>query len=197
MRYQGEDSQRWDRDEEESFVLAAQAGDLRSFDRLVKRYRPALISLASQILNSRELAEDATQESFLIAFSALPQLEDTAKFATWIGAITRHRSYRIAQGQRRAPTPLDEIVAAYIPSLNADLAAQIESDALRTAIAGLPDELRTITETYYLAEWSVKDIARFLDLPSTTVKWRLHTARQCLRNQLKPYIEELDERIRI
>ncbi len=192
-----EESGKWDQFEEETLVVAAQAGDLRAFDRLVIRYRPALISLAYQILKSRELAEDATQESLLIGFSALPQLTDTSKFSTWIGAITRHRSIRVAQGERRAPTPLDEIVAAYAPSLTADLAARIQDEALRAAIAELADDLRTVTETYYLGEWSVKDIARLLDLPSTTVKWRLHTARQRLRNHLQPLIEEDNERVRI
>lgn len=194
MGKQGEEKQKWNQDEEESYVLAAQAGDLRAFDRLIARYRPALISLASQILKSRELAEDVTQESLVAAYSALPQLVEPARFSSWLASIARHRAFRIAQGERRVTSPLDDIVAAYAPSLTADVETKIQSDALKRAIADLPDDLRTIVETYYLGEWSVKDIARFLELPTTTVKWRLHAARNCLRTQLKPYIEEHHER---
>jgi len=194
MGKEREEKQRWNLDEEESYVLAAQAGDLRAFDRLIARYRPALIALASQIVKSRELAEDVTQESLVAAYSALPQLADPTRFSSWLASITRHRAFRVAQGERRVMSPLDDIVAAYAPSLTADVETKIQSDALKKAISELPDDLRMIVDTYYLGQWSVKDIARFLELPTTTVKWRLHTARSCLRTQLKPYIEEHHER---
>lgn len=193
MESYGWDSQGWDAQDEELWVVAAQAGDLRAFDRLGWRYRPALISIARQILKSKELAEDAAQEALLIAFGALPQLSDPTRFGGWLGSILRNRAIRLSKGERKAPTPLDEIVLAYSPSLTADLAVREQNQALYCAIAELPEELRPVVELYYLNEWSVREVAEVLNLPETTVKWRLHTARRQLRSCLSPLIEEEEQ----
>ena len=184
----------WDRSTEAALVIAAQAGDLGAFDRLSQRYRPALVAVAGQILRSRDLAEDAAQDALLSAYGALPQLDDATRFGGWIASIARNRAMRMARGERRLTTPIDEIVLAYLPSITADLEQAELETSLRSAIAELAQELRTIVELYYLSEWPVQDISRFLDLPVTTVKWRLHTARQKLRRNLWISIEENHER---
>src|SRR5215813_12334320 len=68
---------------DELLVIAAILGDLRSFDALVMRYRAAAYRVAQSIAGN-ELAEDAVQESLLLAFKALPSIEEPAKFASWL-----------------------------------------------------------------------------------------------------------------
>ena len=66
---------------DEMLAIAAILGDLRSFDALALRYRAAAYRVAQSIAGS-ELAEDAVQESLLLAFKALPSIEEPAKFAS-------------------------------------------------------------------------------------------------------------------
>src|SRR5262249_60596643 len=78
---------------DEVLVLAAIVGDLQAFDQLVLRYRPAAVRLAQSIVG-REHGEDVAQDGLLLAFKALPSIEDPRKFAAWLSAIVRHRAWR-------------------------------------------------------------------------------------------------------
>ncbi|CAN5706830.1 N/A [soil metagenome] len=186
---EGKRRMEWGREETEQ-VRRAQAGDLAAFDALVRLFRPAATLTARSILPSRELADDAVQDAFLAAYKALPQLDEPERFGGWIGSIVRHRAFRLRAGERTPHQPLDDLIAAYVPSIQRDLEDAGDHAALRCAIRGLPEELRTTVELYYLQDWSVGAIADYTGLPKTTVKWRLHAARQRLRALLSTDIEE-------
>src|SRR5437660_906500 len=81
---------------DEILVVAAIVGDLRAFDQLVLRYRPAVVRLAQSIVG-REHAEDVAQDALLLAFKALPTIEEPRKFAAWLSTITRHRATRFSK----------------------------------------------------------------------------------------------------
>ncbi|MGA9995749.1 MAG: sigma factor, partial [Pyrinomonadaceae bacterium] len=66
-------------------VVAAILGDLDAFDELASRYRAAAVRTAQGIVG-RDDAEDVAQESLLLAFKALPSIEEPQKFAAWLGA---------------------------------------------------------------------------------------------------------------
>src|SRR6266550_4892944 len=89
---------------DEVLVVAAILGDLDAFDELASRYRAAVVR-AAQAIVGREDAEDVAQDALLLAFKALPSIEEPAKFAAWLSAITRHRAMRFgkreSQHQRR------------------------------------------------------------------------------------------------
>src|SRR5690349_11616300 len=107
----------WEGPSEAMLVAAAAAGDLGAFDALVRRYRPAAVMVASQIVATREQAEDAAQDALLAAYAALPQLVDQERFGAWLGTIVRHRARRLASGERRQTVPIDEVVLSYSPAL--------------------------------------------------------------------------------
>jgi RNA polymerase sigma-70 factor (ECF subfamily) len=95
---------------DEVLVVAAILGDLAAFNELVLRYRAAVVRLAQTIVG-REDAEDVAQEVFLLAFKALPAIENPTKFAAWVMTITRHRALRFSKQKRRryfAPIEFDE-----------------------------------------------------------------------------------------
>ncbi|HZP81220.1 MAG TPA: sigma-70 family RNA polymerase sigma factor [Chthonomonadaceae bacterium] len=177
---------------DEELVLSALLGHIQAFDELVRRFRGAVIFVAEQTLGSREAAEDVAQEAFLLAYKALPQLHDPAKFASWLYAITRHRARRVgAREGRSAPTEasqLDHLILSQSPALTAHPADECvensERESLRKTLALLPEEYRLALHLRYYEEWPVARIADFLSVPITTVKWRLHHGRALLRRQL-------------
>lgn len=182
----------WGR-EETGWVEAAQRGDLAAFDRLVQRFRPAAMLTARSILPVRELADDAVQDAFVAAYKALPRLGEPERFAGWMGAIVRHRCFRLKSGERTAPMPLDQLIVAYVPSIQKDLEDAGDHATVRCALRELPEDLRSVVELYYLHDWSVGAISDYTGLPKTTVKWRLHAARQRLRTLLSLEFEENDD----
>ena len=181
----------WKQMDEEALVIAAQAGDLAAFDVLARRYRPAAITLARQLLPI-EAAEDAAQDSLISAFKALPMLENIERFPAWFASIVRHRARRLGRNGSNAPLALDEVIVSYAPSIVARLIEDERIQHIRCAVSSLPAEIREATDLHYLQEWTAPQIADFLSLPLTTVKWRLHTARRLLRDRLAD-LEKYDE----
>jgi len=164
----------------------ARGGCRGAFDELARRYRGGVSLIARQILGDAGRAEDVAQEALLAAFRALPTLTDPARFGAWLGAITRHRARRVARQESRfvplEPVHLDSLQAPDLPA----------SDDLAEAFATLGGDYQAVLRLRYWEEWSVAQIASFLSLPITTIKWRLHYGREVLRRRLSRDREEED-----
>lgn len=181
---------RLDKQPDEVLVMTAILGDLRSFDELARRYRAAAFRVARAVAGA-ELAEDAVQEALLLAFRALPSIEEPTSFAAWLCAITRRAALRMSQHARRENDrriELDEAVLEFSEALARPftLPESFENDEVRAAVDSLPAAYRLIVQLRFYDEMPLKRIASFLDLPLTTVKWRLHRAKQLVREQLQP-----------
>ena len=59
---------------------------------------------------------------------------------------------------------------------------ELTQQGIRDAIQELPEDFRVVIELYYWAEMPQKRMAEFLSLPLTTVKWRLHKAKELAQN---------------
>ncbi|MCI0663320.1 MAG: RNA polymerase sigma factor [Acidobacteria bacterium] len=185
---------------DEALVVAAILGDLSSFDVLVMRYRAAAYRVAHSIVGV-ELAEDAVQEALLLAYKALPSIEEPSKFASWLYTITRHVALRMSKRRRqemRKRVDLDDALLVYSEAFARPFAPPetFETAWIRAAIDSLDDQHRLILKLRFYDEMPLKRIAGFLDLPLSTVKWRLHRAKQLLREQLKPDGSEVVRRVK-
>ena len=177
---------------DDELVLIALLGNMASFDELVRRYRGAVVRVARQLVGSSALAEDIAQDAFLLAYKALPQLQDPGNFASWLYAITRHRARRIGRRETRAETvdhsDLDRLILDYCPELTVNPADEVvrrsERALIPAALQSLPETHRIVMELRYYEEWSVARIGEFMSLPVTTVKWRLHAGRELMRRYL-------------
>lgn len=172
--------------EDGELVRWARDGCRAAFDELARRYQGGVSLTARQIIGEAGRAEDVSQEALLIAFRALPTLADPARFGAWLGAITRHRARRVARQENRfvplEPAHLDHLEAPEVKV----------SDDLADAFAELGADYQTVLRLRYWEEWSVGQIAAFLSLPLTTIKWRLHYARELLRRRLSRAEKEED-----
>ncbi len=173
---------------DEVLVVAAIIGDLEAFDQLVLRYRPAVVRLAQSIVG-REHAEDIAQEALLLAFKALPSIEDPRKFAAWLSAITRHRALRFGRfesTQRSKWLALDEVLIEKFDALTRPFVDGLEDEELRQSLEVMPADYALVLKLRFLDEMPLKRIAAFLALPLSTVKWRLHQGKRLLRQQIAP-----------
>lgn len=181
---------RLDKLADETLVMAAMLGDLRSFDELALRYRAAAWRVARAIAGD-EPAEDIVQDSLILAFKALPSIEEPGRFASWLYAIVRHEALRFLKRARRESArrvDLDEAILEHSLALARPFAPARSAEAawVRAAIDELDEEHRLILQLRYDDEMPLRRIADFLDLPLSTVKWRLHRAKELLRRQLAP-----------
>ena len=179
-----------DRDDppDEVLVVAAIFGELEAFNELAERYRAAAVRTAQAVVG-REDAEDVAQEALLLAFKALPSIEQPSKFAAWLGAITRHRALRFVKResvQKQGRVELDELLLTEIDALSRPLLAEAEADEeLALALERVPDDYALVLRMRFLDEMPLKRIAAFLGIPVSTVKWRVHKGKELLRQQVK------------
>lgn len=172
-------------------VVAALAGNTQAFDVLVTRYRRAMLTIAQQVVRNSTDAEDVVQDAFLRAFEALPQLTDMNRFGAWLHSITRNRASRYykSEGRYQPQEDMEPYLNREADTSVADPAHIVEREltqqAIRDAIQELPDDFRVVIELYYWAEMPQKRMAEFLSLPLTTVKWRLHKAKELLKTTLE------------
>jgi len=188
---------------DEVLVMSAILGDLEAFEELVLRYRAAVVRLARTIVGNN-YAEDVAQDALLLAFKALPTIEEPRKFAAWLSAITRHRAFRFNERenvQLSKRVAMDEVLLEKIEALNRPLtetglyitgrdsdlySTGSDSDRLElmSALDKLPNEYAMTLRLRFQDEMPLKRIAEFMGVPLSTVKWRLHQGKKLLREKL-------------
>ena len=63
-------------------------------------------------------------------------------------------------------------------------------EGIAEAVGALPEAEATAVTLHYISEHSYREVADFLDIPVSTVKSRLHTARKRLRRPLLSLLED-------
>lgn len=169
-----------------ALAVAAVIGNLDAFGELVRRYRRAVERIAAGIAGP-QAAEDIAQEAFLLAFKALPDLDEPDRFAAWLYAITRNRALRWArQESRMVRVEFDDALLSCIGSYSVGMRRERESAVdLAASIDELPENLRLIMRLRWLDEMSMHQISAFTGLPLSTVKWRLHEGKRLLREHMR------------
>lgn len=173
-------------------VIQAQSGDVAAFDVLVRRFQDQAVGYARSLLADATAAEDAAQEAFVEAFLCLHNLREPLAFPVFLRRIVHKQCDRV----RRVTHPplLDLNSAAEVAGGTEPLQVLLKADTagrVRTALQALPPREREVAWLYYLGGQDVAEVAAFLEVPPSTVKNRLHTARKRLRKELWEMAEDL------
>lgn len=176
-------------------IRAALAGNPDAFGRLVARYQDRLFHAMVHISGTPEDARDSVQDAFVQAFLKLESFRGDSAFYTWVYRI----AFNLAASRRRRTRPslsLDDDApgrALQVPAStgapSGRLEQQEQAEQVRTALAGLDEEYRTVLVLREMDELSYEEIAEILDMPIGTVRSRLHRARGQLRELLKEALE--------
>ncbi len=173
-------------------VISAQTGDLRAFDKIVRRFQDMAFATAYARLGDSHLAEDAAQDAFIEAFKGLKHLQAPEAFPSWFRRIVTRRCNRIIRDNRAVLVPLDH--AAAMPSEDVDPVVAAERGDRRRCVASLiqalPEHERATVVLFYLQQYDLAEIAEFLAIKQTTVKQRLFSARKRLKTGMETMLHE-------
>ena len=167
-----------------ALVTAAQAGDMAGLGALLERHRARLHAIAVSILGHGPPAEDAVQDTFLIALRRIGELRDPAAARAWLTTII----VNVCRAQLRRPSARVGVEPWDPPG--PDTAAQaIDDGALRdwvwTALERLSEPLRlAVTLRYFTGASSYEAIADLCGVPVGTVRSRLSAAKAKLAEEL-------------
>ena len=173
-------------------VTRTQSGDLDAYGEIVRRFQDMAYGYGYSILGDFSAAEDAAQESFIQAYKELASLREPEAFPGWFRRIVCTQCAMIARRNRVPTVALDDVAELPSPSAGPhELAEQSEMrDRVIGAIRALPENERVVTALFYINGYSHDDIAGFLEVPLSTVKSRLHTARTRLRKGMIDMVSE-------
>jgi RNA polymerase sigma-70 factor, ECF subfamily len=174
---------------EQSLVRRAQKGDQDAFAMLVDQHQNYVYNLAMRVLKDENEALDLTQETFVRAWTALPNFRGQSRFRTWLYRITTNLCYNCLPNLRRSLNELGDDVLEKMPETNFDNPArEFESEETRAHLHQAIDELeanyKLLIILRYQNELSYDEIASTLNLPLGTVKTGIYRAKEQLRKVL-------------
>lgn len=176
-------------DSDPSLVRRAQKGDHDAFAMLVDEHQNYVYNLALRVLKDENEALDLTQETFVRAWTALPNFRGQCQFRTWLYRITTNLCYNRLPNLRRSLNELGDDVMKEIPETHFDNPArEFESAETRAHLHKAIDELdihyKLLITLRYQNELSYEEIASTLNLPLGTVKTGIFRAKEQLRRSL-------------
>lgn len=162
-------------------VLVVQTlnGRLDAFGLLVERYSGLVWALILERVRRGDEIEDLVQETFCTAYQALPDLRDPSRFAPWLCRIAQNTALHwIRQEQCRLRAEDGVSISASLPDPEEALAATEQDQAVWQALDALPEQVRQLVVLRHLEGCTYRDLARFLGISITAVRWRLLRAEQ-------------------
>jgi RNA polymerase sigma-70 factor (ECF subfamily) len=160
-------------------VLPARVGDREAFELIVLAKGELLFRTAVAILGNEADARDATQETFISAWTRFGSLRDPERFDAWLGRILINECRMALRKRRRVR---EVAVEVDVPADSPDAPDSTDFDE---AFARLTVDQRALLVLHHLHGYGVREIADWMGIPSGTVKWRLNRARNALRRELE------------
>lgn len=180
-------------------VAKVQQGDKKAFDVLVLKYQQKVVNIVSRYIRDPHESLDVTQEAFIKAYRALPNFRGDSAFYTWLYriAINTAKNHLVAQNRRPPNTDVEAETAEQIDAgeklKNREspehlLLKDEIAETVRSAIEGLPEELKTAITLRELEGLSYEEIANAMSCPIGTVRSRIFRAREAIDAKLEPLL---------
>lgn len=167
-----------------ALVERARAGDEEAFASLARAAGDRLLAIAYRILRDLGLAEDAVQQTLVLAWRELPSLREVDRFDAWLRRLLVHACYREARRGRQWAANV-RVLPVEEPGRTDDFATVVERDQLERGFRRLPPEQRAVFVFHHYLGLTLDEVAAELGVPLGTVKSRLHYATNTLRAALE------------
>jgi RNA polymerase sigma-70 factor, ECF subfamily len=170
-----------------ALVIEAQAGSREAFGKLVTHFETAVFSTVMARLRHRAEAREVTQDVFVQAMRKLRQLREPARFGGWLRQIAVRMSINRAVRRPNETALNPETFHALKAERRTPLDDLLRSERSREVWGGL-NRLREMDRrtliAFYVEGQSLKEMSDEFASPIGTIKRRLHTARNRLREEL-------------
>ena len=160
-----------------SLVVSAQTGKKDAFEEIFRLTREHARKLAYSVVGAHH-CEDVLQESYLLVYRKLRQLQKPEAFVGWLCRLVLHVAYR----HKKKFPPNDELSDHLGDDDKTD--SLVDALVLRRVLAGMHPRDRDVLVLRELLGLSYEDLSHTLQLPLGTVRSRLNTARKRLSERL-------------
>lgn len=169
-------------------------GDENAFIVLYRRCHPGIYRFVLQMCGSPALAEDITQDVFVVLIRGTESFDPTrGSLNAFLYGVARNQMlYRLRRERFYIPLEAEEpSVETGASAKPLDELTRTETvDAVRRAVLSLPERYREVVVLCDLEEMSYVESAQILGCAVGTVRSRLHRARSLLLEKLQPQRKE-------
>ena len=138
------------------------------------------------LLRDPDDGDDATQATFISAYTSLLGGNEVREPAAWLATIARHECAARAQARMREPLPLIDADLGVVPGPEVEFERRAAVGDLQAAIAGLPEKQQEVVVLRDLFGLQYKEVSVALGMSVASVESLLFRARRTLRVNLKP-----------
>ena len=164
---------------------------------LIEKYGKKVYNFCLRLCQNIHDADDLYQDTFLKAMEKISSIDENINPSAYLCtiAISLHKSKLRKESRRATIAPVSPIEEALVSSSGetpeGDMLKNEMYREIRAAVDSLDEKLRPCVLMHYIADMSIDEIAKALNLPEGTVKSRLFTARNTLRNKIITKGEEI------
>ena len=165
-----------------STVTLAGAGDEAAFSQLVATYHADMARVAYIACGDRELAQDAVQAAWLVAWRKLHSVRDPNRVRPWLLSVTSNEARQLL---RRRHGPVVEIDVEAPGDPRDDPCEGVARVDLRRALAHLSADDRAVLALHFGVDLSSDELAAALGTSPSTARKRVSRAIERLRKELR------------
>jgi RNA polymerase sigma-70 factor (ECF subfamily) len=179
--------------DDDALVAAAQLGDRRALDALLRQHYDRLYRLCRRLTGNDADALDATQEALMAIVRGLPRFDNRSSFVTWSFRVATNACLDELRRRGRRPLPVEDLPSS--ASGQSDFAAGVADRlALDDALATLPQEFRIAVVLRDVCALDYAEIAEVLEVPPGTVRSRIARGRAAIAAHISGNREAPDDR---
>ena len=154
----------------------------------MREHYPFVYAIAIRFVKNSHDAEEVVQDTFLNVYRGLAQLEDTAKFKSWLGEIAQNCGRNWLRKQRDDTVSIDEVSEQVLQtedSSDEQLIRQEQRELIRRTMETLPQKDREIAQAFYLEGASYDELTSTHGLSYNAIAFRLSRAKRQLTKRLQ------------
>jgi RNA polymerase sigma-70 factor (ECF subfamily) len=179
--------------EEQIIIHNVVAGDAHQFALLVNMYKDMAVVLAFNILLNQQDAEEAAQDAFVKAYTALSSFTYSARFSTWLYRIVVNTALNKKKTQKPYPAQINDTLRNSQPcNFDESFATHITKEHrkhIQAALQCLNTNERLCITLYYLNELSAEEIRELTGITTANIKVLLHRGRKSLYAALRRQLQ--------
>jgi RNA polymerase sigma-70 factor (ECF subfamily) len=166
----------------DSVVADAVAGDTAAFSRIVRAHHDDMVRVCQVIAGDVELAQDAAQAAWPIAWRRLGTLREPSALRPWLVTIAANEARRMLRSQRRAHTT--DLASADVALIDLDPAQRDPDLDLIASVQRLDADDRRMLALRYVAGFDATEIGKAIGMTPSGVQSRLARAVERLRREV-------------
>lgn len=162
-------------------ISRAVSGDEAAFTMIVAAHHADMLRIAQVVCGDIDLAADAAQAGWAIAWRRLGSLRDPGRLRPWLMSVAANEARQLLRGRHRRQVREIALGDPKSPPADAGLATRVD---LANALATLDARDRVLLSLRYIAGLDSAEIGREVGMSATAVRSRLSRATDRLRREL-------------